>query len=185
MTNYTDNDRDIIKALAFLSLLYPRFQLSEETIAAYIRVLRDLPSGLVEQAALDIGSRSTWFPAAAEIRTVAFELITKQQGIPTPHEAWGEVMGSFSRGDSKFSHPLIGQALTSLGGKQLLGQSEDIISDRVQFIASYKALVSREAHNVRTLPGVREYAEQLDAGQTLGEIKRLAGQLKLANGRKA
>ena len=182
MTNYTENDRDIIKALAFLALLYPRFQLSDETIAAYVRVLHDLPADLIEQAALDIGSRNTWFPAAAEIRTAAFELATQQEGIPTAHEAWGEVMGSFSRGDNKFSHPLVGRALKSIGGKQLVGLSENLMSDRSQFIASFKTLADREKYNIRTLPDVRQYAEQLDAGKVAGEVKRLAAKLGKNNG---
>jgi hypothetical protein len=182
MPKYTSNDDAIITALGFLAMLFPRFQLSEETIAAYVRILGDLPADLIEQAAEDIGSRNTFFPAASEIRTAAFELVGKQHGLPTAYEAWGEVVrlaGSVGyTGKPEFSHPLIKETVESVGGWRMLCLSENQVADRARFVASFDTFVSREKYEIRTLPGVRKFTEQIDSGKVQTEVKKLAAKMK-------
>ncbi len=181
MKDYTDNDKGIIKSLGFLQMLFPRFQLSDEAIAAYVRILSDLPAELIEKSAEELGSRNTFFPAAGEIRTAAFDLIGRQHGIPSSYEAWGEVVRAISSvghwGVPEFSHPLIKTTVDSIGGWLILCASDSLVADRARFVAAFDLLVSREKHDIRTLPGVRKYSEQLDAGKVDAAIKRIAAKM--------
>jgi hypothetical protein len=168
MPKYTENDNGIIKALGFLSMLYPRFELSQATLAAYVKVLGDLPAELIQAAAQDIGSRSTFFPAAAELRAAAFQLVEKSSGLPTAYEAWGEVMKGMrttgSWGVPEFSNPLIMKTVNAIGGWRLLCMSENNAADRARFVAAYDIYVKREQYDTRMLPEVTAFADQLDTG---------------------
>ncbi len=177
--SYTDSEQHIIKVLGFLSMLYPRFELTDPTIAAYIRILKDLPPELVERAAEDLGANSTFFPAAAEIRRAAFDLIEQSQGIPTAIEAWGQVKAVYDDVRQDKMHPLTIEAINSLGGIRAYGQAniDAEASWRARFIQSYDILSKRKRRDLDMLPGVRQFADKLAAGKVDGEIKELTAKL--------
>ena len=182
---HTTNDKLIIKALAFLNLLYPRHNMSDGTIEAYLRILSDLPAELVQVAANDLGSRNTFFPAAAELRTAVFELMSRKDGHPTAYEAWGETMEAMSTvgswGNPTFSDPLIDRTIKSLGGWLVLCSGENMVADRARFIMSYEIFVSTELFRERTLPEVDSQLECIEAKSVSATIKKLASDLRIGN----
>lgn len=137
--------REIIKILAFLAALYPRFELTEASIDAYSLILADIPADLLEAAAKDLGSRATFFPAAAELRRAAYDLIERSQQMPTAYEAWRQVKSQFA-GRREELHPLAVQAISSLGGLRAFGQSQvdDEPSWRARLIAAYEIMAERQ-----------------------------------------
>lgn len=177
----TENEKAIARILRFLAALYPRYELNENTIAAYVSILSDLPAELIKAAAQDLGGRSTFFPAAAELRSAAFELLEMKAGLPTAYDAWGEVVQQMHAVGSwrqpTFSHELIERSVKAIGGWRMLCISDNPAADRARFVAAYETYVNRERTDMRMLPGVKTIMERLDGGPAADEIKRLADKL--------
>jgi hypothetical protein len=164
------------KVLGGLSILYPRFTLTPETIAGYHRILGDVPFHLLDKAALHIGANNTFFPAAAELRKAAFGLAERANGVPSAQDAWAEVCKSFGshgyyRGAPEWSHELIGKAIDGIGGYAALCVSENAVADRARFVESYKSYLGRHRDDVAMLPEVRDVVRQL--AETLRPVMKL------------
>lgn len=164
------------KTLVFLAALYPKFDLTEATIKAYTVILGDLPGDVLQAAAQDIGSRSTFFPAAAEIRTAAMDLMQQAQEIPSPYEAWQQVKSQFA-GRRLEMHPLAEQAINSLGGLRAFGNSQESqeASWRARFVDAYEILVRRQERDRAMLPAVAGQVERLKlsaGGKANGDVQR-------------
>ncbi len=170
---------EVTKALMYLAALYPRFVLTEPTIKAYQTILKDLSPELIEKAVEDLGANSTFFPAAAEIRRAAFDLVDQSQGIPSASEAWGQVKGIYADVRQLRLHPLAIEAVNSLGGLSAFGQSslDAEASWRARFIQAYDVLAKRKRREMDMLPGVRLYADKLAAGKVDSEIQELTAKL--------
>lgn len=179
------NEEEVVRVLAFLASLYPRFELTKPTIRAYVQILEDIPAETLRAAAKELGSTSTFFPAAAELRQAAFNLMEQAQGIPSAYEAWEQVLGQF-QGRRQELHPLALKAINQIGGLTRFGQSQvdQEASWRARFVSAYEALVDRERTRARRLPSVAETVKRLEGGRAadvqaaLGEV---AGRLR-ANG---
>jgi hypothetical protein len=170
MSNYTEQDQAIIKVLAFLGALYPKFELTQPTIKAYLTILRDIPLELLEKAALDLGSRATFFPSAAELRQAAFDLQDGANGVPSAGEAWGQVCAVW-RGRNKEELPaIIHRAVEAMGGWRQLGLSENQMADRAHFLKVYEVLLERQRSDMRMLPQVQNYVAQLAAGNSAARV---------------
>lgn len=159
----------VVKILGGLAALYPRYELTEATIAAYHRVLEDVPGDVLDRAALHLGSTNTFFPAAAELRAAAFELVETAQGIPNAWDAWTEVTKSFGTngiywGAPDWTHPLIARAVDAIGGYAALCRSENAMADRARFVQAYETFLLRERDKSRMLPKVREAIERIVSG---------------------
>lgn len=164
-----DNLTEFVEILTVLACLYPRFDLTKETIKAYYAILQDIDTQLLKAATLQIGATSKWFPSASEIREAAFELIETESGIPTPGEAWAEALQKVNiYTPPEYSHPLIEQAVNSIGGNRVLGMThEDMIAAaRARFLEAYKTLLARERYQTRMLPEVRAVAKALSANRS-------------------
>jgi hypothetical protein len=176
------NQQAIIEALAFLGALYPRFELTEPTIKAYTQILADVPPDLLHAAAKELGSRNTFFPAAAELRRAAFDLVERSQDMPSAYEAWRQIKARFGGRSADDVHPLAMKAIDSLGGLRAFGQSQidDEPTWRARFIMAYDILAKREREQVTMLPEVKAYVDSLPAVQ---EMKQLTEKLSTNNKR--
>ena len=166
MDERDDSRTGVAEVLAFLAALYPQFKLTRATIHAYEEVLGDIPPELLKAAARHVGSRSAFFPAAAELRQAVFELGIINRGVPTGYEAWQQVKGQFN-GRRPALHPLARRALERLGGLEAFGQSalRDEPSWRARFLEAYEQLLEQEEVARRMLPQVRAMVEMLPPGR--------------------
>jgi len=169
---------EVTKILAGLVTLYPRHKLDEATYEAYYRILKDIPADLLDGAALQAGSTSTFFPSASELRSAAFTLMEVAQGVPNAWDAWAEVCKSFGPyGRARipqWSHPLIKRAIDAIGGYIALCDSENAVADRARFVQAYEALLHRAQQDARMLPEVRMAVRRLADGMSGGNAKQLS-----------
>lgn len=174
-----DDDKAIAKVLIVLSSAYPRFELTEPTIRIYEELLADIPTEILQLAAKAVISESIFFPAVAELRKKAFEVMSNQQSLPSAFEAWAEVRRYLSdgRGHPIVRHskewdidPLFDKVVGYVGGWTYLATSENQAADRARFIQAYEATVQREQEGARMLPQVRELTAQLADSRRLVEV---------------
>lgn len=163
------DSQEILHVLALLGAVYPGFELKELTVEVYLRLLSDIPADLLEQAALDHVSRSTFFPTIAELRSAAFGLLEAAHPALDAHSAWLEVQAEIERvgrkGEPHFSTPLIEQAVEALGWRNLC-LSDNPVAERAHFVQTYQAVIEQGRQSARRLPEVRKYIA-LQAGANL------------------
>lgn len=171
--------QEIFKTLAFLAALYPKFELEKQTVQAYTEILADIPAETLRAAAKELGSSATFFPAAAELRQAAFDLMEQAQGIPSAYEAWEQVLRQF-QGRRQELHPLALRAINQIGGLGAFGASQidQEASWRARFVSAYEALVDQERTQARRLPDVAETVKRLEDGRVRGQIQEVAGRLR-------
>ena len=166
------------KTFAYLLTLYPSqaAKMSAATGKAYYSVLQDLTDDAIRAAATKLGAESKWFPAAAEIRQAAFELM-QGDGLPLAIEGWHQLQKSFQGGSVEYD-PLTLKTINTLGGRRKLGMTtdNDLPFLRAQFIKTFETFRNREIEDRRQLPSVREY-KQLQAQNIDGAFKQLAEKL--------
>jgi len=167
---------EFAKILAILEGMYPRFKLEPRAVEAYYAILGDLPTDLLKAATLQIGSEARpFFPAAGELRQVAFDLIDQQAGVPNAWDAWTEVCRKIGVDGHvhtpEFSHPLVSQTIDAVGGWLTLCMSENSVADRARFVQAYEVLSKRECYRVRMLPQVRATAARLAAGRQTAALE--------------
>ena len=160
------NPTEISKILAMLALAFPKFSLEKDTIAVYSRLLADLPSELLEAAAIRCATNFDFFPSVHEIRNTALSIRTQAENLPTAWEAWQQVVDSrrhdflFSGGkiiDGIFSHPLVERIAYLMGWPSFPG--ENLSTDRAHFIRAYEEELKKFLEQERDIPEVRKYIE--------------------------
>jgi hypothetical protein len=169
------NDDEITRVLAMLNAAYPRFELTEETITVYIRLLGDLSAEDLQMAAVQVASDNTFFPSVHELRKAVVDLKRKSGNIPSSYEAWVEVStntkeswsaaaenedGSYSiiEHTYTFSHPLVEKVAREMGWPDRFpGGVGERMADRSHFIKAYEAAVRDVVDYEMMLPEVREY----------------------------
>ena len=158
---------EMVKIMAYLSAHFPRFELTEATFDAYQDVLHDIPADLLKAAAKQYASSGKFFPFASDLRDAAFAIRAQSEGIPSPAEAWGEVMRELRRigswGAPQFSTPLIDRAVDGLGGWSALCHSDSNVADRAHFLKIYGALLERHEQDAAMLPEIRQVIAELSA----------------------
>ena len=161
-------DRATIKqVMIILAAAYPRFTATADTGRVYAELLRDIPDDLLIAATKQHATSSKWFPSVAELRQAAFNIRAKSLGIPSPAEAWGEVMREMRRvgswGSPEFSTLLIADTVDGLGGWDALCRSENNVADRAHFLKIYGALLERHDQDAAMLPEIRDLVAQMSA----------------------
>ena len=168
---------EILRVLKILGELYPAFQLSSSAVEVYVQLLADIPGPVLEQAALEHIGRSTFFPAIAELRSAAFDILESANPTPTDYEAWAEVQAEIRRvghcGQPSFKNPLVKQVVDQLGWRYLC-LSENPVADRAHFVQAYQALAERQRQDTRRPQLVTQFIislkennpQQLVSGQT-------------------
>ena len=168
---------DVMKALAFLAAAYPRFTLTKATIKAYHTILEDLPADALMSAAKQLGAHSTFFPAASEIRKLAFDL-TQGDDLPLAVEGWKQLLDNWHGRYVEF-FPLTEKTIRTMGGMRHLGQTTDreLPFLRNQFIRTFDIYRARAKEDRRLLPSVKEY-KKLQAGKIDEHIRLLTDDLR-------
>jgi len=167
--------REFSKIIYFVAAAYPSFTVKQDMLEAYHAILGDLPSDLLKAAALQLASESrAFFPSAGELRSAAFELIERRDGVPSAPEAWGEVKAQIGAvgyvGSPEFSHALIAEAVRIIGWRDLC-ISENQMSDRARFIQAYEALQKRRRTEVAMLPQVRDALRLVGSGARVERLE--------------
>lgn len=172
-------DEATLKVLIVLASAYPKFELTEPTIRIYKELLADIPPEILQLAAKGVISENVFFPAVAELRKKAFEIMCNHQSLPTAFEAWSKVRGFLSdgRGHPIVSNgkewgidPLLHKVVGYVGGWTYLATSENQAADRARFIQAYEATVEREQEGARMLPQVRDLTAQLANSRRLLDV---------------
>ena len=173
---------EIVKSLVMFGMAYPKeaaHYKDQAVIALWVKMLSDISGELLLHAVQECIATLTWFPKIAEVRQVAFEIQQAAAPIPDAHTAWGEVLRELERvghctqyGLSlQFSHPLIREVVDQFHWLRLC-ESENLISDRAQFIQAYSHRHEALLTKTRRLDQTRQYI----ALQT-GEDKHLLAEV--------
>lgn len=130
--------QDAAKLVAALKALYPRQELSAETVSAYARMLEDLDYQAAEAAVKEHAAKSPFFPAVAEIRLVVVE---RQLGLPSPVVAWEQVREVVDK-EREFSalDEVTKRAVHLVGGLWEIRLCETPLALRSQFLKVFKEL---------------------------------------------
>lgn len=141
--------------LSVLTAAYPDKSLEDETVKLYLRFLSDIPFHYGQAAALNMIAESKWFPSVAELRKEAVSLMPDHQ-IPSAAEAWGEVMEQIRKagyyGIPEFTHPVVKQAVKTMGWRNLCMMEEGAYTDRAHFMKIYDSLASKETKQSLQIP---------------------------------
>lgn len=180
--------QDIIEVLAMLAAVYPRYQLTKETIGAYHILLEDLDPDELRAAAKDLATKNKFFPSVHELRAGVVRLRARATGVPTAYEAWAEVISTgpeiqldvvqapdgsqwaIQRKPYQWSHPLVEMVARMLGWPKFPTSEDTMMADRSHFIKAYDQAVQDAMEEEMTLPDVRQFVETrrqelLEAGQ--------------------
>jgi hypothetical protein len=139
---------------------YPNTQVSEQTVATYVRLLKDIPEDELQAIVDQAIATSKFLPTIAEIRDMRHGL--QNFGQLTYVEAWDTVLMEIRRigsyGSPHFDDPLTARVVKSMGWRELC-ISENPGIDRAQFRDMYNALLNRQERDQKLLPQAREYVE--------------------------
>lgn len=162
---------ETMRILKQLFAAYPQAQVSEQTVAVYLRMLRDIPPEALQVAVDQAIATSKFLPTVAELRDTLHGL--RQLDTPSWGEAWEDVMSEMRRigsyGVPQFRSRLTEQVVRSMGWKTLCA-SENPQTDRAQFRDMWNALAARQERTDKLLPGVREWAAQNNGPARLGDL---------------
>lgn len=146
-----DNEKEIVRIIArYAASLWPRQskELTAVTYAAYARVLSDISAQVVDMSLAELARTMTFFPAAAEIRTVAEKIIVAAAGQKqaSESEAWAEVQQqvktSWTNKTPAFSSAEIALAAKRFGWMELCTlQTNEVGIARAQFCRFYKEII--------------------------------------------
>ena len=162
-----------------------------ETILVYYELLQDLPTQLVQAAAVEyMTSPAAFPPTPGQIRAHAIDLQKRANNVPSPDEAWKmvdeapidglekwseEIDGEWHIYNQPYQWPsaLVEQVARNLGWPDRFW-SNNLASDRARFIDTYKATVDRETMRATSLESVNKYLES----RGNGDIKSLLSGFK-------
>ena len=153
---------EVSEILGIASQAYGHYELTDETIDVYHRLLQDLEQPLLQASIEQCIAECEFFPTVAKIRAKALDL-TRDTSIPTAFEAWEEVVQNARHSCGNFSYPMIADAVRAIGGIKMLGMADkgDMISHRARFLECYGTLEKRGDDDRAMLPGVRAVAERM------------------------
>jgi hypothetical protein len=161
------NEKQVRGLLRAISGAYPTFELTDDRVSIYVKLLADLDADALTAAAQQHIVTSKFPPTVAELRDGCANLT--RPALPAWADAWGEVLEAIRRvgylGQPSFSHPLIEQAVQGMGGWKLLCAMEisETATQRAQFRDIYNAYASRCEREAALLPAVRALAVQRGA----------------------
>jgi hypothetical protein len=166
---------EVAKILAMLAASYPRFQLTRETIAAYVQLLGDIPTHALKAAAMQCATSGTFFPSVHELRQAVADLQRNARGIPSAFEAWydvsngpkAETLKGLEEEGGKFyitthtrewSHPLVERVAKLLGWPTEF-PGDNPVADRAHFFKAYDSLLAEEMSSAVRHPAIQGYID--------------------------
>jgi len=158
------SEKQVRGLLRAISGAYPTFELTDDRVSIYVKLLADLDAEALIAACQQHIATSKFPPTVAELREACASLT--RPALPAWADAWGEVLEAIRRvgylGQPSFSHPLITQAVHSMGGWKLLCAMEisETATQRAQFRDMYNAYATRAARDADLLPAARAIAAQ-------------------------
>jgi hypothetical protein len=179
---------DVLEVLTMLAAVYPRHNLTKESVGAYAILLEDLDPDDLRAAAKDVATKSKFFPSVHELRSAVVRLMANAAGVPTQYEAWAEVINTGPAIDKRvegsdddgwaiveepyqWSHPLVEMVAIQMGWPSKFPTGEDtLMADRAHFFKAYDRAVNDAMDLEMTLPDVKQFVESkrmqlLEAGQ--------------------
>lgn len=139
---------------------YTNTQVSDETVAIYIRLLRDIPADDLQTIVDQSIAECKFLPTVAEIRD-RWHSLTRGLGELTSAEAWGMVMMEIRRvgytGAPHFESQKVARVVKMIGWRELC-MSEEPGIDRAQFMRMYDQVARREDDIHKLLPQARALA---------------------------
>ena len=160
---------EIIKLMALFEVAFPRNELKQGADELYFRMLKDLDYEALSAAADQLIATLVFYPAIAQWRQAALDIILARLAMPSAQEAWEEVQQACNRvGHRKipsWSHPLIEKTVNSMGWVNIC-LSEEPDWQRNYFIKAYDLFLKRADEDARMLPSVRQVTDKftLSAG---------------------
>jgi hypothetical protein len=170
------NSQTISQAIKEIKAAYPRFVIEDKTVKIWAVYLADLPDDLLMTAVRKfISSSSHAFPPSIpEIRHTATQIRAEIQGMPSPYEAWDDLLragngwayetgenpdGStwFERHEYQFRHPLVQEVARRLGWPGRFPDGENDVADRAHFFKAYENAASKISRTETQLPVVSAY----------------------------
>ena len=158
------SEKQVRGLLRAISGAYPTFELTDDRVSIYVKLLADLDADALIAACQQHIATSKFPPTVAELREACTHLT--RSALPAWADAWGEVLEAIRRvgylGQPSFSHPLIAQAVQGMGGWKVMCQMEigETSTWRAQFRDVYNAYASRATATANLLPDVRAAAER-------------------------
>jgi len=152
--------RDLIPIFKVLTVAYPAWKPSPDTVDVWARLLADQDPRDIERAAVEHARTNEFPPTVANLIRLARPVADR----PLTLEAWEEVIRWIPHGPNvrpTFSHPDIGRCVAMLGGYEVLcvdGLSSP--SHRARFADAWESVTTRE----------RSVESRQEAQDILGEL---------------
>lgn len=132
------------ESVSRLMRAFPKEPLPQATFAEYVNDLAAVDEVVLRNAVTVLirSRREPWFPTIGEIRSVCAEITL---GLPSAEEALGQVEARIQWGrdgaeTAPAVHPLVAEALRSVGGYPAFKASEDPQATRGRFARVYRDL---------------------------------------------
>lgn len=130
---------------------YPGRRITDATVMMYAAALSDLPyAAAAEAVSAWILSEPEW-PSIADLRRTIFQAMGN--AVPDVDQAWGEIKSEVSRvgsrGEPRWSHPAIAEAVRYFGWTTLC-QSDNEVASRAHFFKIYQSTAKRSADKRNT-----------------------------------
>ena len=174
----------IIKAMALLTITWPKEPVTLERQRIYEELLADLPDEVLTAAVKRCIAEHKYptLPTIADIRGRAVEIMAADLQQKSALQAWGEVVGMmrhtkhYWEGGQLRKRPdrlddLTERCVEAIGGWPYLRMSEDAMSDRARFCEVYATLQNRAVAAVGMLPEVKALTERLSAERQPAQLE--------------
>lgn len=152
-----DLEIEITKLITAMAAAFPSVQVGDQTIRAFVSMLKDIPLKILKTAIEQVISESEFFPTVAKVRDKALAL--QIPDVESGMTAWGEVKKAFEKYGfyraPKFDNPITAKAVECMGWK-VLCSSENAEADRAHFARIYDDLLRRQIQEAKLLPASRQ-----------------------------
>ena len=139
---------------------YPNSQVSDDTVAIYLRLLQDIPVEDLQTVVDQCIAQCKFLPTVAEVRE-QWHNLTRNLAQMSGEEAWGLVQAEIRRigswGAPHFEDERVMKVVRSMGWNNIC-QSDEPAVDRAQFMRIYNQMSHREQEINKLLPQSREMA---------------------------
>lgn len=174
---------EVLKLIVVTKTLWPNWKAPETTeetnlaVETWQAILDDVPAELAAAAVRSLATSGREFaPPVGVIRHEALQLVSRADGSAAPgvDEAWGEVQRAartrgYAAGAPDWSHPAVGNAVESLGWRDIC-HSTNPEALRAHFFKVYGAAVDRGNRDRHIPNAVADLAQRVSIGHRMPEL---------------